>query len=298
MVPVRLGRGPGADTHMIRVVDPPSTFPDFSRRIAEKIARNRDVLRQAGVPTHEVAADLLASEDSLLGIARELETHARPEGVWVLDVSSMPKRFFCFLMKRIAAHPRIRNAVLTYTSVPATAYTMERLATNPLQCDHLPGFASGLDRVSGVAVSVGFEPLRFESLLDKFAHEVDPDSIRYIVPFPPTGTLRVYRTLMHVTRAKASGASGRIEVVSAFDAEHVHRLVSSWHDELGTLALAPFGPKPHSIGLALAAIEHRLGLYYSQPRVYHPDYCTGPGQTIAYVVKWEGMNCYERQLDP
>jgi hypothetical protein len=64
-------------------------------------------------------------------------------------------------------------------------------------------------------------------------------------------------------------------------------------DDSGPLALAPFGPKPHTLGMALLAMKYDLAMHYTQPRVYHPDYSRGYGRTWAYVVKWNGRACYD-----
>jgi hypothetical protein len=60
------------------------------------------------------------------------------------------------------------------------------------------------------------------------------------------------------------------------------------------LMLAPFGPKPHSLGMILFALKHDRALIYSQPKSYNPDFSQGIGETWAYVVKWDGVPCYQR----
>jgi hypothetical protein len=153
-----------------------------------------------------------------------------------------------------------------------------------------------LEPVRCIVVSVGFEPLRLSSLRDTFALEGVDMKTRYIVPFPPDGTAvrRCWRRLMEMVERSPDAVMGRTEIVSSTDAEEVSTLIEGWRTSMGQVVLAPFGPKPHTLGMALSALQHNLGLYYTQPLVYDPDYSTGPGDPVAYVVKWDGVRCYER----
>jgi hypothetical protein len=87
-----------------------------------------------------------------------------------------------------------------------------------------------------------------------------------------------------------------IEVIAAWDAEMVYRTLDRWRIEANGLTLAPFGPKPHTLGMTLFAMKHGCGLYYTQPKSYHPDYSKGIGSSWAYIVKWGGIICYDRSV--
>jgi hypothetical protein len=87
-----------------------------------------------------------------------------------------------------------------------------------------------------------------------------------------------------------------LEVISAWDTEQVYRTLELWEQDTEGLALAPFGPKPHSLGMALFAIRHDSGLYYTQPKSYNPNYSKGQGDSWAYVVKWDGVPCFDRSV--
>jgi len=59
-----------------------------------------------------------------------------------------------------------------------------------------------------------------------------------------------------------------------------------------TSVLAPYGPKPISLAIALFAIETGAPVYYTQPNYYSPDYSTGIKETYAYWIKKDGINLY------
>ncbi|HVM62830.1 MAG TPA: hypothetical protein VMV72_18360 [Verrucomicrobiae bacterium] len=79
-----------------------------------------------------------------------------------------------------------------------------------------------------------------------------------------------------------------------WDTEYVFNRLQVWEDNSEGLTLAPFGPKPHTLAMALFAIHRDAGMYYTQPKSYNPNYSSGFGRTWAYVVKWDGVCCYER----
>lgn len=39
-----------------------------------------------------------------------------------------------------------------------------------------------------------------------------------------------------------------------------------------------------------------MTLVYSQPQTYNPDYTFGIGNSWGYVIKWEGIECFERSV--
>jgi hypothetical protein len=85
-----------------------------------------------------------------------------------------------------------------------------------------------------------------------------------------------------------------IAVIAAWDAELVYQTLARWTSDGTSLSLAPFGPKPHTLGMALFATKHDLSLWYTQPKVYHPDYTRGSGDTRWYAAKWRGIACLDR----
>jgi hypothetical protein len=169
-----------------------------------------------------------------------------------------------------------------------------------MTCEALPGYAPPLSRQGGaLVVAVGFEPLNIRSLLEVYQEE--KQEIKAIMSFPPGGGSmgREWLTLRETAIGNVGEPQRRnIEVISAWDAEIVYKTLLKWNKELGSLSLAPYGPKPHTLAMALFAIAKDAGMYYTQPKSYNPDYSFGQGPAWAYVAKWEGIACFERPSRP
>jgi hypothetical protein len=166
-----------------------------------------------------------------------------------------------------------------------------------MSCDHLPGFAPPYRHPPGeltLAISIGFEPLNIRAVLETYREK----HMKLILPFPPNGeaTRRVWTTLRNLANGDSTGVSSdSIDVVATWDAECVYNVLQHWVSSADGLNLAPFGPKPHSLGMFLFATERDCGMFYTQPKAYNPNYTKGAGKTWAYVIKWEGVPCYARQ---
>lgn len=289
-----LARRQNRPIQMVEVHDPVNAFPDFSGEIRRRIEENRDRLADAGVALDVQESELLAGEDALLDIVTRCENQRTCSTV-VLDITSFPKRYFCFLLKRMILRNSFENIIVTYTTPKANGYAAGHLAEDPMTCDHLPGFAAPL-RIGGttLVVSVGFESLSIRSLLEVFP---DRKELKVILSFPPNreGTRRQWSMLRQFVAGKSADLRREnLEYIAAWDAEVIYQTLWRWSQNSEGLTLAPFGPKPHSLGMALYALKADAGLYYTQPKSYHPDYCTGAGHTWAYVVKWGGVACFDR----
>jgi hypothetical protein len=208
----------------------------------------------------------------------------------------MPKRYFCFLIKRMLIKSSINNLIVTYTPVGPDGYTLAHLAEDPLPCDQLPGYYAPFPpKGDTLVLSLGFESLNLKSLIEIYQYRREKTKI--ILPFPPDGHFfrRVWNTLMQIASGNARDINKtNVEVIASWDTEQVYRTIERWEGDSNGLTLAPFGPKPHSLGMTLFAINFDCGLLYTQPKSYNPEYCEGHGEPRAYIVKWEGVSCYER----
>lgn len=295
VVPARILSDNCKGIELLEIRDPQDAYPNYWANAAKKIAANRSELNKAGVVFEEVTAELLASEDELIDILNVRDV-VREYPTIVLDITAMPKRFFCFLLKRILIREEFRNVVVTYTDAGTDGYATGHLAEDPMTCDHLPGFAAPLPpKGDTLVVSVGFESLSLRAILEVYRNK--QKGVKFVVPFPPDGvsSRRTWKTLMEVAGGDAREIVREdVEVIAAWDAEMVFRALERWDRDSDGLTLAPFGPKPHSLAMALFGISHGCGLYYTQPKSYNPDYSRGYGETWAYVVKWDGMACFAR----
>jgi hypothetical protein len=281
------------DVHLLEVRDPPDAFPNYSASTATAVQRNVQRLVDAGVKFRHDRVELLATEDQMLEIAGKLYGGVSTETL-VLDLTCLPLRFASFFLRRMMRSSTIQNLIVTYTQ--PEGYTTGRLAEDPMPGDYLPGFSASLPRKSKtLIVSVGFETLGLNALLEGIGRS---GAMRYIVAFPPNGemTRRAWSAVREIV-PKPTLDRHHLAVVSAWDSEAVYLRIDQWSRTTeGGVTLAPYGPKPHSLAMLLYGL-HRddVGIYFTQPKSHNPEYSKGQAQSWAYVVKWDGIPCYERQ---
>jgi len=298
-VPERLTGRHCKQIRLLEIRDPIDAFPDNRIEAQEKVSINRDRLERAGIAFSTEVHDLLTPEDGLLDIIDYGFEYPETKTL-VLDITALPKRFFCLFVKRLTLFHQFDNIVATYTLVGSNGYTHEHLAEDPMSCDHLPGFAAPLPAKRGgetLVVSVGFEALSIRSLFDVYRDR--RGDVKAIMSFPADlGAIRRGWTTLREMTAETQYAVERanVEVVATWDAETVYKVLGRWSEVADGLTLAPFGPKPHSLAMALFATKSDCGLYYTQPKSYNPDYSHGVGDTWAYVIKWSGIPCFDRAV--
>jgi hypothetical protein len=284
-----------AVVRLLEILDPEGAFPDYTQETAAKRDIHRQKLDSAGLTFESPPLPLLCNEDVLLSEVEAIKKSPAVNSL-IIDITCLPKRFCCFFVKQLTLDDRFRNVVLTYTSPGLAGHTHEHLSEDVLPADYLPGFAGAfVGTTRGLVVSVGFELPGIGSLL-----EWDPSlgrKMKILLSFPATGeeVRREWRTLKAMFSDEPSDVNlTSVHVVAPWDAELVYDHLQQWKDEVGELVLAPFGPKPHSLGMALFAIKYGSGVVYCQPRSYNPNYSMGIGGTYAYVAKWDGLRCIDR----
>ena len=227
-----------------------------------------------------------------------IETHLSALGEnLMLDVTAMPKRFFFPALRMCLRSPAIKNLVVTYAA--PRGYTPEKLAENCEEWAHLPFFAGRYTRQPAemLIVGVGFEGL---GLQDQVDHSNPGRPIHLVFPFPspPQSFRRAWECVQKLQKHKSP------------EVFEIHRTdfrdVSDCFDLLLTISdggqlraeLAPFGPKPISVGMCIYATLTDSAVYYTQPKVYHPDYSTGVAAVngipsiYAYCLRLQGNDLY------
>lgn len=217
----------------------------------------------------------------------------------VLDITSLPKRFFFPILRLLVKNPDVHNLLVTYTSPDCYADDAP-LYEDIESWKNLPGFSgTGGSKPEHWIVSVGFlvESLRRE-IKDNPGHKV-----KVLIPFPaPLAVLR--RTWKSIAELEEGYENHHrfekfrvdtLDLSAAFD-----RICSLVNDPSKSLAFAPFGPKPTAAAMCLYALqrENVSTVLYPQPTVYHPDYSKGvrngnPATAVsAYWIKHEGEFLY------
>lgn len=218
----------------------------------------------------------------------------------VLDITSLPKRFFFPILKVLVNNPDVLNLLVTYTT-PECYADDAPLYEDIESWKNIPGFGgSGSNKPEQWVVSVGFlvESLRRE-IKDNPGHQV-----KLLIPFPaPLAALR--RTWKSISELEESYENHHqfekfrvdtLDMSAAFD-----RIYSLANNPPKRLVFAPFGPKPTAAAICLYAMQRDeiSSVLYPQPTVYHPDYSKGirngtPATAVsAYWVKHEGEFLYK-----
>jgi len=190
---------------------------------------------------------------------------------------------------------------VTYT-IPEK-YFDGNLAEEPTPWAHLPMFqrmSSGPfdKKPTNAIIGVGFLPFGLAELLKG---DYDNAQVNLIFPFPPgpPNYQRNWEFVRNIETSYPLRNDSQIIRVDALDTSGCYRHLSTLTDEGNIQSIfAPYGPKPHSLAMCIFASQHDCDVYYTQPRVYHPDYCSGIKQasnlpeTYAYCIKLTGQSLY------
>ena len=254
-------------------------------------ARCAEFVNHGGNSAAICRLDLMSELFLISGFARAAE--ALGPSV-VLDITSLPKRFFFLILRTLVLSGQLQNLLLTYTS-PAS------YADGPLYEDiepwhTLPGFGEAVPDKKLWIVSVGFlvESLR------KYVGDNPHEKMKLLIPFPaPLSILRrTWESVANLEQVHSDDRFDKYRVDTLDMSAAFNRIQSLAANTDKALAFAPFGPKPTSAAMCLYAIQNDSSVHYPQPKVYHPEYSKGirnsdPASAVsAYWIKHEGENLY------
>ncbi|KIC39818.1 hypothetical protein RA27_17360 [Ruegeria sp. ANG-R] len=222
----------------------------------------------------------------------------------IIDITSLPKKVYFFLTKLLFQEfHQPENVVFTYAE--PERYSDQPLAANPDPWEALPGFRVSPRYENGrsVVVGIGYEPLGLPDLVD--SGKYDEAQMTFLFPFPAQAD-RVVRNWRFIRGIFPNADSNRLSIkrVDGINVPEVYQAISGI-GEAGQhgMTLAPFGPKPVSLAMALYAARNshaptQTGVYYTQPTYYNPNYSYGIKQidgeaTLnAYCVKLNSHMLY------
>lgn len=272
---------------LFEIIDPVSRYSDActARRDA-----NSEALTTAGCAFDSINTPLLAPGEDIKRHYDSLRSHdPNPFNLWI-DMSCLPKRYFFLLVKLALSDTRVDSLLVTYTQPEPGRYTEEHLAGDPQYIRPLPGFTGGPDGADLLIVALGFEALGLPQLLGEYRDR--KRDVVLLLPFPP-GQPYSKRIWESVIALGHSGKGGDIPRIAAVDAFGTYEVLCRLRDPSETtrpVVLAPYGPKPISLGMCLYALRGNAAVLYTQPQMYHPDYTVGIGDSWGYAIRLNGQD--------
>lgn len=287
--------GKSFDYHFIEVVDIDSEHKTSAE--TKRVTNKSELTKILGHLNNVESMELLQSPTILKKYVQDFINNCN--GNVILDVSTFPKRYFFPIVKMLVLTDRIKNLLITYTR--PEKYYEKQLAEEPLPWDYIPMYQCTTHpppKIRNAIIGVGFLPFGLPSLLKEEYAEAE---VSLIFPFPP-GPPNYQRTWEFVREIEALCPledDKNIIRVDALDVPNCYRNIRVLTDDGQNSAIfAPYGPKPHSLAMCLFAVNHDCDVYYTQPKVYHPDYSVGINyvnnlpETYSYCVKLDGRNIY------
>lgn len=257
--------------------------------------RAEEYERIGGDPEKVIPQELLQRYGKTLEqINRRIDSSC---GNILLDVTSLPKRFFFPALKCLLNDKRVRNLMVTYSN--PQIYHRSPLSENFAPWGPLPMFGRVDDSKtsSKMIVGVGFSHM---GLRDETGQDDGGNPIELLFPFPaPADSVRRAWRFVQELQQERNPERFKIyrhatnDMPGAFD-----RICSLTNGGKTGAVFAPYGPKPISVAMCLYASLTDSEVFYTQPTVYRPDYTQGVAKVggkpkiWAYWVRMGGRDLY------
>ncbi len=257
-----------------------------------KLTENKLALINMGLPINQIhESHLLTGIDQFISPIRKFVSETN--GNIMLDISTMPKRFF-FPILKVILKSQINNLIVTYTK--PDHYFKGELSWDPSDWSHIPSFMSSSyeePQPDLAIIAAGFMPLGLPKLLTGNYQDAE---VKLLFPHPP-GPPHYQRNWEFVRKIVDSYSSvavnemSRIHALDTSEAFDTLMALTNWGKR--KCILAPYGPKPISLAMALFAIKLESPVYYTQPTYYSPEYSSGINSTFGYWIINNGKNLYD-----
>ena len=229
----------------------PNRFRENTLRLLD--ARQKRSTKIAGKSIRHHPIDLLCREEELIRTCRKcLESS---DTNLIVDISSMPKRFFFPLLALALRSGTHANIIVAYTSPKSYG---ETLAEDPLPWNAFPMF--GATPLTGkdlkLIIGVGYQPLRLSEIVSgiRFNH----DNVELLLPFPSVhpGFIKNWEFVRQIRTEIMHLREHAIKRVPTMNASIVFdRIVAITNNGTAPAVLAPYGPKPVSLSMCLYALS-------------------------------------------
>lgn len=268
--------------------------PTEEHLVQQKIDANRAIFLQNGTSPNEIHH---ISIDAPFGeFERAIVNYLERSDVQnlVIDITSMPQKMLFFLTKLLRnGYRNIENIIMVYAE--PDKYDRKALVANHEPWDALPGFRLQRDSTSDrkTVVAIGYDPMGLPEEVN--SPEFNEGTTSFLFPFPAQPD-RVARNWSFIRQIFPNVESQRLDI-KRVDGMNVPEIFDELCGLGGfgdvALTLAPFGPKPVSLAMALYASKFSTGecgtaVFYTHPLYKNPNYSTG----LKIVNGVPRINCY------
>ncbi|WP_421380242.1 hypothetical protein ACOCG7_23490 [Paraburkholderia sp. DD10] len=286
---------------MLQIDDDKSAYQ--AEVAAKTAAMSERFVREGGSLDSRIQLSLFARFGDVVEIAQDFAANGGDN--LIVDISSLPKRFFFAFIRFLRERCTAPNIVVTCSMPSRYATDGKPLAEDPEPWRHLPGFMQADPEPENplVIIGIGYESLGLTTIFESGGFR--NSDIKMLLPFPsqPSGVERNWEFVRELS-AYVNNTASTVERVDARDVsetfQYIRRLAN--HGERYAV-LAPFGPKSLSLAMCLyataPATRPHSTVFYTQPRAYHPAYSSGVAQVgqypeiYAYCVRLAGRDLYE-----
>lgn len=278
----------------VEVIDVKSDY--YDEAVARR-TKNFNELLSVGMAESDVTSiGLLSNEEEIISWINNFIPKADR---LIIDISSLPKRFFFPAIKLLIKKTAIKDLLVTYT-VPKS-YHSGNIAERPSDWRALPLFGSQEfpdPKYELAIVGVGFLPFGLPDLLKSGFLGAKP---HLFFPFPasPSTYFKTWDFVRQIEASLELDTNSQLSRINGMDPsdtfDHICWLTEKNHKKA---LFAPYGPKPMSLGMAIYATLSDSPVFYTQPRVYHPDYSSGVRyknsrpEIYMYCLRLDGRNLF------
>jgi len=289
------------------ITTPPSPFKEITNE--QYVIREKEYFRNGGQKPLEFS--LLESDEKASEYFRMFIE--KTKGDIIIDISTMPKRWFFPIIKECIENEEVKNLLVTYT---VAKFYSKNQGEDPMAWKYFPSFGELPEReiIEKIfIISAGYQPLS----LPEWISQQESPKIYILFPFPASisGYTRAWDFVRTVEidcypdefdYQPIKRDNFKIKFVSGYDLPVIYDTISeiieleNGKESRKEPILIPYGPKPVSLAFAILSSQLHFPVGYTQPMYYNPYYSKGfeeteneVPKTISYLLKESGKILYK-----
>jgi hypothetical protein len=264
---------------------PPSPFKEITDE--QYVIREKEYFKNDGQKPLEFS--LLESDEKASEYLRMFME--KTNGYIIIDISTIPKRWFFPIIKECIENQKVKNLLVTYT---IAKFYSKKQGEDPLPWKYFPSFGElpGREEIEKIfIISAGYQPL---SLPEWISQHENP-KIYILFPFP--ASISGYTRAWDFVRSVETDCGPierdyfNIKFVSGYDLPIIYDTITeiieleNGKESKKEPILIPYGPKPVSLAFAILSSQLHFPVGYTQPMYYNPYYSSGFEETVDKVPK-------------